>query len=107
VCGQLTVLLGLEDCRFQAGVAGIGTPARLRRDGQVVSGGYVRDVERDGLPAGQEVELLAEAGGLLQGRFGLTAGHGSRPSLEQWLVAVALADQAGAALSGGKLAGHR
>ena len=63
-------------------------------------------MERDGLPAGREIELLAEASGLLQGMFLLTGGHGPRPSLEQRLVTVALADQAGAALSGGKLAWH-
>jgi hypothetical protein len=69
-----------------------------------MSGGRVWDIERDGAPPGRDIELLAEAGGLLQGRFLLTAGPGTRPTLEQRLVAVALADQAGAALSGGQLA---
>jgi hypothetical protein len=61
----------------------------------------VWDIERYGPPPGRDIELLAEAGGLLQGRFLLTPGPGTRPALEQRLVAVALADQAGAALSGG------
>jgi len=107
VCGQLTGLLSLTGCRFQDGIAGIGSPARLLRDGSIVSGGRVWDVEGEGLPPGRDIELLAEAGGLLQGRFLLTADPGTRPALEQRLVAVALADQVGAALSGSQLAGHR
>jgi hypothetical protein len=60
-----------------------------------------------GLPPGRETELLAEAGGLLQGRFLLTPGPQARPTLEQRLVAVGLADQAAAALAGARLAGLR
>jgi hypothetical protein len=108
VCERLTGLLSLSGCRFQDGVAGIGSPARLLRDGTVVAGGRVWDLERDGPPPGHDIELLAEAGGLLlQGRFLLTTGPGTRPGLEQRLVAVALADQAGAALSRGQLASRR
>jgi K+-sensing histidine kinase KdpD len=107
VSGQLTRLLSLSSCRYQDGIAGIGAPARLRRDGQVATGNRVWDVERDGLPPGTDIELLVEAGGLLQGRFLLTPGRRARPALEQRLVAVALADQVGAALSGGRLAGRR
>jgi K+-sensing histidine kinase KdpD len=102
VCGQLTQLLSLSSCRFQQGAAGIGTPARLRRDGRVVSGGQVWDADRDGLPPGTDTELLAEAGGLLQGRFLLTPGTGKPLPLEQRLAAVAFADQAGAALAGSR-----
>jgi K+-sensing histidine kinase KdpD len=107
VCGQLTRLLSLSSCRFQDGAAGIGGPARLQRDGRVVSGGRVWDAGRDGLPPGTDTELLAEAGGLLQGRFLLTPGTGTPLTLEQRLVAVAFAGQAGAALSGGRLPGRR
>ncbi|HEY1624446.1 MAG TPA: DUF4118 domain-containing protein [Streptosporangiaceae bacterium] len=102
VCGQLTRLLSLSSCRFQAGAAGIGTPPRLMRDGRVVSRGQVWDADREGLPPGTDTELLAEAGGLLQGRFLLTPGSGKPLTLEQRLAAVAFADQAGAALSGGR-----
>ncbi len=84
----------------------IGTPARLLRDGTVVSGRGAWDVERERLLPGRDTGLLAEAGGLLKGWFLLTAGPGMRSSLEQRLVAVALAGQAGAALSGVQLAGH-
>jgi hypothetical protein len=82
-------------------------PARLRRDGTVRAGGHDWDVERDGLPPGRDIEVLAEAGGQLQGRFMLTPAPGARPALEQLRVAVAFADQVGAALSGRQLAGHR
>jgi len=104
VCGQLTELLSLRSCRFQYGAAGIGRPARLRRDGQIVAPGWERDLEDEGLLPGPGIELLAEAGGLLQGRFLMTPAPGARPSLEQKLLAVALADQVGAALASSQLA---
>jgi K+-sensing histidine kinase KdpD len=104
VCEQLTGLLALSACRFQDGTAGLGGPPRLRRDGQVVAGGEIWDADRDGLPPGTSTELLAEASGLLQGRFLLTPGPRTPITLEQRLVAVALADQAGAALAGTRLA---
>jgi K+-sensing histidine kinase KdpD len=107
VCDQLTRLLGLSACRFQDGAAGIGNPPRLLRDGRVVAAGQTWDAGLVGLPPGRDTELLAEAGGLLQGRFLLTPGPGTRPGLEQRLVAVGLADQAGAALAGARLAGRR
>jgi hypothetical protein len=100
-------LLSLSECRFQDGVAGIGRPPRLLRTGQVVTGGRVWDAEREGLPPGTHTELLAEAGGLLQGRFLLTLGPRTQLTLEQRLVAVALADQAAAALASGRLASRR
>ena len=79
-----------------------GNPPRLLRDGGVVCGGQTWDADRDGLPPGTGTELLAEAGGLLKGRFLLTAAAGKPLTLEQRLAAVAFADQAGAALSGGR-----
>jgi K+-sensing histidine kinase KdpD len=106
VCGQLTRLLGLAACRFQDGAAGIGSPPRLLPDGRVVDAGQTWDAELAGLPPGRDTELLAEAGGLLMGRFLLTPGPG-RPALEQRLVAAGLASQAGAALAGGRLARQR
>jgi hypothetical protein len=107
VCADLTRLLGLSACRFQDGAAGIGNPPRLPRDGRVVAAGRVWDPGREGLPSGTYTGLLAEVGGLLQGRFLLTPGPGTRPTLEQRLVAAGLADQAGAALAAGRLAGQR
>ena len=107
VRGQLTRLLDLAACRFQGGAAGIGNPPRLLRDGRVMTAGHALDTGHQGLPPGRDTELLAEAGGLLQGRFLLTPRPGSRPGLEQRLVAVGLADQAAAALAGARLAGPR
>jgi uncharacterized protein DUF4118 len=107
VCEQLTGLLSLSACRFQDGVAGLGGPPRLRRDGQVLAGRRVWDADHDGLPPGTSTELLAEASGLLKGRFLLTPGTPAPITLEQRLVAVALADQAGAALAGTRLATAR
>jgi K+-sensing histidine kinase KdpD len=99
VCLQLTVVLSLRECLFQAGVAGIGSPARLEQDGRVTVARQSWDADRDGLPPSIRTELLAEARGFLQGRFLMTPLPGARPTLEQRLVAVALADQAGAALA--------
>ncbi len=107
VCGQLTRLLSLSACRYQDGAAGIGSPPRLLRDGRVAFGDAIWDADHEGLPPGIDTELLVEAGGLLQGRFLLTPGRGAHPSREQRLVAVALADQVGAALAGRWMAGHR
>ena len=98
VCGRLARLLSARECRFEHGVAGLGRPARLRHDGQVVTADeQVVAVERDGLPG--TTELLVENRGVLRGRFLLTAEPGARPTVEQRLVAVAFADQVGAALA--------
>ncbi len=95
VAGQLTRLLSLRSCRFEYGVAGLGQPARLQHNGQVTAGGQVW--ERDGWPG--DTELLVENHGLLQGRYLMVPEPGSRPTLEQRLVAAAFADQVGAALA--------
>jgi len=100
-------VLGLRTCRFQAGMAGIGEPARLHEDGRVTVPRQSWDADRDGLPQRIDTELLAESGGLLQGRFLMRAGPGSHPTREQRLVAVALADQAAAALAGTHRADQR
>ncbi len=98
VSGQLSGLLTLRSCRFQYGVAGLGHPARLRHDGHVMVGERAWDADDLGLPG--DTELLVESGGILQGRFLLTPVPGAQVTLEQRLVAIALADQVGAALGG-------
>ena len=40
-----------------------------------------------------------ESGGVFQGRFLMTPRPGARPTVEQRLLAIAFADQAGAALA--------
>lgn len=99
VADQLIALLGLSACRFERGVAGVGQPARLRHDGQVVRGHALLDVEHDGFPRDIEVELIVEQGGRLIGRYLMRPAPGSRPTLTQRLVAVTLATQVGAALN--------
>ena len=92
-------LLSLRTCVFQYGVAGLGRPARLHRDGSVTFGQRRWAAGGEGFPAGTEVELLVEGGGIFQGRFLMTPAPGARPALERRLLAVAFADQAGAALA--------
>jgi K+-sensing histidine kinase KdpD len=98
VCDRLVRLLSLRSCTFQYGRAGLGGPARLQHDGQLMVRDRAWDVAAAGLPP--QTELLVESGGLLRGRFLMTADPGARPTGEQRLVAVAFADQVGAALAG-------
>jgi K+-sensing histidine kinase KdpD len=100
VSGRLAELLSLRSCSFQYGKAGLGKPARLRQDGQVVTEHRTWDVAAEGLPHDTDIELLVENGGVLQGRFLMRASPQARPTLEQRLVAIAFADQVGAALTG-------
>src|SRR5690348_15387189 len=99
VAGQLTRVLSLRECRFQYGAAGLGRPARMRHDGTVIVADQPWDVDAEGFPSGTETELLVEGGGVFQGRFLMTPGPAARPTAEQRLLAVALADQAGATLA--------
>jgi hypothetical protein len=58
------------------------------------------DVRRLGLPTDTEIALAARSGGVVHGRFQMTAAtRVVRPSHELLRVVVALADQAGAALA--------
>jgi K+-sensing histidine kinase KdpD len=106
VSGQLTALLSLRSCTFQYGVAGLGKPARMLHDGQVMVGERRWDVERAGLPASTDTELLVENRGVLQGRFLMSPLPGARPTLEQRLLAIAFVDQVGAALAASLPAGR-
>ncbi len=99
VTSQLTQLLSLRSCSFQYGVAGLGRPARMQRDGSVTTEQGAWDVDAGGIAGGAGIELLVESGGRFQGRFLMVPAPGARPTLEQRLLAVALADQVGAALA--------
>ncbi len=107
VCERLTHLLSLRSCTFQYGVAGLGRPARSQHDGRVTAGDVNWDVGNNGLPTQVDTELLVESGGILRGRFLFRPEPDSRPTLEQRLVAIALADQIGAALTASQPAGPR
>src|SRR5450756_94318 len=69
---RLFRLLSLRSCQFQHGVAGLGNPPRLQRNGHVVAGHRAWDGEAEGLPRDRETKLLVESDGILQGRFLLT-----------------------------------
>jgi K+-sensing histidine kinase KdpD len=100
VTSQLTQVLSLASCRFQYGTAGLGRPARMQHDGTVMTATQQPwDADAEGFPPGTDTELLVESGGVFQGRFLMTPSPGARPTLEQRLLAVALADQVGAALA--------
>ena len=98
VTRQLTTLLSLRSCSSStaspgsAGPRGCSTTVRSPWDCEPW------DVDAEGFP-GTDIELLVESGGLFQGRFLMTPVPGARPSLEQRLLAVAFADQVGAALA--------
>ncbi|HET8682586.1 MAG TPA: DUF4118 domain-containing protein [Micromonosporaceae bacterium] len=97
VSEALVATLGLRGCRFQPGVAGLGSPPRLERDGTVSWKGATYDVDRHGLPSDADTELLVENGGRLVGRYLLTATPGRPVPQDRRRVAIALADQVGAA----------
>jgi K+-sensing histidine kinase KdpD len=99
VTSQLIRLLSLAACQFQYGVAGLGQPARMRHDGSVTVEDGPWNVDAEGFPRGTDTELLVESGGVFQGRFLMTPLPDTRPTAEQRLLAVALADQVGAALA--------
>jgi len=107
VSTQLAQLLSLRSCVFQYGVAGLGRPARLHRDGSVTIGQLRWAVDGEGLPADTDLELLVVGGGIFQGRFLMTPAPGARPALERRLLAVAFADQVGAALASSHPVGQR
>jgi len=99
VSARLTELLSLRSCEFQYGKAGLGRPARLQMDGRVVTE-HRTYAASEGLPDDTDLELLVENGGVLQGRFLMRPRPQAHPTLEQRLVAIALADQVGASLVG-------
>jgi K+-sensing histidine kinase KdpD len=92
---ELMSVLGLETCRFEYGVAGVGSPARLRHDGEVEWQGHVLNVGRRNLPTDKDLELIVERDGRLRGRFVMRAKPAMHPSRPQRLVAVTLAQQVG------------
>jgi Domain of unknown function (DUF4118) len=99
VTGQIKDILDLDACRFDPDPTHDGPV--LDRDGAVSWNGRTVDVEREGLPTMDEIDLIVENGGTRYGRYVLTAATAvRRPDLEQRLVVVTLAEQVGAALAG-------
>ncbi|MFJ5223214.1 DUF4118 domain-containing protein [Streptomyces sp. NPDC088400] len=96
VSRHLVEILGLRGCRFEYGSL-LGHPARLEQDGSVVLDRKPWDLEERGWPQG-EIELRAANNGHYVGRFMLRPTPGLVPSRQVRVVAVTLADDAGAAL---------
>ncbi len=93
---HLIQLLHLRSCRYTAGPT--ERPRfRIEDSGHVFLAGGLWPVHSMGLP-GPEIELPVKAKGLTVARFVLTPTSGWPVSQERRLVAVALADQVGAAL---------
>jgi K+-sensing histidine kinase KdpD len=98
VRAQIVEVLQLDACRFDA--LGASVLATLNDDATVTYDGHPIDVDRAGLPTDTEIALEVRSGGVVHGRFLLTAtSRVVRASLEQRRVAVALANQVGAALA--------
>jgi K+-sensing histidine kinase KdpD len=98
VSDQIVDVLHLDACRFDPDNG--PALATLEGDGTVVYNGHPVDVDRHGLPTDTEIALPVRSGGVVRGRFLLTAAtRVVRPSLEQLRVAGALANQVGAALT--------
>jgi len=98
VASELTEILALRDCRYEAYSPFDKPSARIERNGEVTLGQFRWGVDTMGLPT-KQVELLVESRGHPVGRFILTPTPGQPIPFDKRLVAVALADQVGAALA--------
>jgi hypothetical protein len=110
VCEQIVDVLQVDHCRFDPGSIDPGRGpilAALNDDATVIYNGHPLDVNRHGLPTDSEIALPVQSSGTIRGRFLLTAAtRVVRPTKEQLRVAVALANQVGAALSAPHLNGR-
>ena len=100
VADELLRLLELRNCRFEAGLGWLegAAVAQLERSGDVVHGGVRWRVGSLGLPS-RGVSLEVQGGGQMYGRYLLLPTAGVAVSFERRIVAVALADQVGAAFA--------
>ncbi|MFB6871559.1 hypothetical protein [Streptomyces sp. NPDC056323] len=89
-------LSGLSGCRFEYGTL-TGRPPRLEEDGTIAWSERCWDADRDGLPR-EELELRVFHNRHFYGRYMLQPAPGAAPPLAARLVAVTLANQAGAEL---------
>ncbi len=93
---ELIDLLNLCDCRYEPRMSERRV-ARLDHDGNVIHAGMLWGAHNMGLPS-PEVDLVVQARGQVLGRFVLGPTPGYPVSLHRRVVAVAIADQVGAAL---------
>jgi K+-sensing histidine kinase KdpD len=96
VANELRDLLSLRDCHFEAH-PGTKPMARIERSGAVVIGQLRWGVHSMGFP-GNEVELPVIGQGVVLGRYVLIPTPAEPVSFDKRIVAVALADQLGAAM---------
>jgi hypothetical protein len=95
---QIGDVLDIDDCRYDAGPSQVDRP-RLEADGSITWRGRTVDVDREGLPTLDLIELPVTSAGVDRGRYLLTSTSTvRRPDLERREVAVTLAEQAAAAL---------
>jgi hypothetical protein len=97
VANELTDLLGLRSCRYEPSLADKPGPF-IERHGAVTWGALHWGTDTTGLPT-REVTLVVEHQNFPLGRYVLVARPGVRVTADQLVVAVTLADQAGAALA--------
>ena len=96
---EIVDVLQLDDCRFDSGSGESGLPT-INNDGTMTRHGHTVNVDRNGLPTDSEIALPVRTGGIVHGRFLLTAStRVVRPSPDRIRVAIALANQVGAALA--------
>jgi K+-sensing histidine kinase KdpD len=108
VARQIGDVLGIDECRFDPTPHPDADRPTLQADGAVVWRGRPVDVDREGLPTLDAIELPVTSAGVDHGRFLLVSTSAvRRPDLERRLVAVTLAEQAAAALAGGALSTGR
>jgi hypothetical protein len=100
VANELTDLLRLDDCWFDQRFADKPGPF-IESHGDVGWGRLRWGFKTMGLPA-QEVTLVVQHQGMPLGRFVLLPRPGLPVTADRLVVAVALADQAGAALAAGR-----
>jgi K+-sensing histidine kinase KdpD len=93
----LRELLALRQCRFTRSDSGVAS-ARVTPDGDVVIGTEVWSTEALGLPT-RNVDLPVRSSGWVLGHFVLVPTPGVPVTGDQLRVAVAIADQVGAALA--------
>jgi K+-sensing histidine kinase KdpD len=97
---QIGEVLGVDDCRFDAGPSHPDRP-RVQADGSITWRDRVVDVDREGLPTLDVIELPVTSAGVERGRFLLVSTSAlRRPDLERRQVAVTLAEQAATAVAG-------
>jgi hypothetical protein len=94
---DLIRVLGLRDCRYEKGPFP-SSSTELAHDGSVDLGTIRWGVHSMGLP-GKELRLRVQHRGRLLGAFVLVPTPGLSVSMQRRLVAVAIADQVGAALT--------